>query len=135
MAEIEVRYSGGRRCEAVHGPSGTTLMTDVPTEHGGTGSSFSPTDLLAAALGTCVATTLGNVAERNRIDLTGTRLTVTKEMSAGPPRRIAKLSTRILIPRGLDGTQRTKLERAAHSCPVHQTLRGNVEMTIEFVDP
>jgi putative redox protein len=135
MVEIGVTYRGELRCEATHGPSGTTLITDAPVDNHGKGQSFSPTDLVATALGTCIPTIMGIVAEREHIDLTGMQITVTKEMSAQPPRRIAKLTTRIVMPKGLDPKHRVKLEKAAHTCPVHQTLQGSVEMPIEFVYP
>ena len=135
MVQIDVTYRGGLRCEAVHGPSGQRLVTDAPVDNRGKGESFSPTDLVATALGTCIPTVMGIVAEREKIDLTGMRVTVTKEMSPQPPRRIAKLTTRIIMPAGLEEKQKVKLEKAAHTCPVHQTLQGNVEMPIEFVYP
>lgn len=135
MVQIDVTYLGGLRCEAVHGPSNQTLVTDAPVDNRGKGERFSPTDLVAAALGTCIPTIMGMVAEREKIDLTGLRVTVTKEMTAAPPRRIAKLATRIVMPAGLDEKQRAKLEKVAHTCPVHQTLNGNVEMPIEFIYP
>ena len=135
MVQIDVTYLGGLRCEAVHGPSNQKFETDAPVDNRGKGERFSPTDLVAAALGTCIPTIMGMVAEREKIDLTGLKVTVTKEMTAAPPRRIAKLATRIVMPAGLDEKQRAKLEKAAHTCPVHQTLQGNVEMPIEFVYP
>lgn len=133
MVQIDIVYQGGLRCEAVHGPSGTKLVTDAPVDNQGKGESFSPTDLVATALGVCIPTIMGIVAEREQINLAGMRISVQKEMSAEPPRRIAKLAVRILMPQGLTETQKTKLERAALTCPVHQTLHGNVEMPIEFV--
>jgi putative redox protein len=133
MVQIDGIYQGGLRCQAVHGPSGTTLVTDAPVDNHGKGESFSPTDLVATALGTCILTVMGIVAEREKIDLTGMGVTVQKEMSAEPPRRIARLATRIVMPTGLTEQQKTKLEKAAHTCPVHQTLQGKVEMPIEFV--
>ena len=93
MVQINVTYQGGLRCQAVHGPSGTTLVTDAPVDNHGKGESFSPTDLVATALGACIPTVMGIVAEREKIDLTGMRVTVQKEMSAEPPRRIARLAT------------------------------------------
>ena len=135
MVQIDVTYQGGLRCHAVHGPSGTTLVTDAPVDNHGKGESFSPTDLVATALGACIPTIMGIVAEREQIDLTGMRITVQKEMSAEPPRRIARLATRIVMPKGLTDQQKIKLEKAALTCPVHQTLHGNVELPIEFVYP
>jgi len=135
VVQIDVTYQGGLRCQAVHGPSRTQLVTDAPVDNHGKGESFSPTDLVATALGTCIATIMGIVAERDNILLTGLRITVQKEMSPDPPRRIARLATRIVMPKGLTEQQKAKLEKAAHTCPVHQTLHGNVDMPIEFVYP
>jgi putative redox protein len=135
MVQIDITYQGGLRCQAVHGPSGTKLVTDAPVDNQGKGESFSPTDLVATALGVCIPTIMGIVGDREKIDLSGIRITVQKEMSAEPPRRIAKLSVRIVMPRGLTEQQKAKLEKAAYTCPVHQTLHGNVEMPIEFVYP
>jgi putative redox protein len=119
----------------VHGPSGQKLVTDAPVDNQGKGESFSPTDLVATALGACIPTIMGIVAEREQINLAGMRISVQKEMSAELPRRISKLTTRIVMPGGLTEQQKAKLERAAYTCPVHQTLQGNVEMPIEFVYP
>ena len=135
MVQIDVTYQVGLRCQAVHGPSGQKLVTDAPVDNHGKGESFSPTDLVATALGTCILTIMGIVAEREKIDLTSLRITVQKEMSAEPPRRIAKLATRIVMPKGLTEPQKVKLEKAAHTCPVHQTLQGKVDLPIEFVYP
>jgi len=135
MVRIDVAYQGGLRCEATHGPSGQTLITDAPADNHGKGESFSPTDLVSTALGTCIATIMGIVAEREKIDLADLRITVQKEMSAEPPRRIARLITRIEMPKGLTEQQRAKLEKTAHTCPVHQTLQGKVDMPVEFVYP
>jgi len=133
MVRIDVTYQGGLRCEAVHGPSGQKLLTDAPVDNHGKGERFSPTDLVATALGTCIPTIMGMVAEREKIDLTSLRITVQKEMSAEPPRRIARLITRIVMPKGLTEPQKAKLEKAAQTCPVHQTLQGKVDLPIEFV--
>lgn len=133
MVQIDVTYQGGLRCQAVHGPSRTQLVTDAPADNHGKGESFSPTDLVATGLGTCIATIMGIVAERDNIVLAGLRIAVEKEMSSDPPRRIARLATRIVMPGGLTEQQKAKLEKAAHTCPVHQTLHGNVDMPIEFV--
>ena len=135
MVQIDVAYQGGLRCQAVHGPSRQELITDAPVDNHGKGESFSPTDLVATALGACIATIMGIVAEREKIDLTSLRITVQKEMSAEPPRRIARLITRIEMPKGLTEQQRIKLEKTAHTCPVHQTLQGKVDMPVEFVYP
>lgn len=133
---IEVTYEGQLRCTATHGPSGSRLTTDAPVDNHGRGEAFSPTDLVATALGTCVLTVMGIVAERNQLDLTGTRVHVTKEMVQQPIRRIGRLAVVVTVPaeraERLSGTDRRKLETAAHHCPVHQSLHPDIEAPIEF---
>jgi putative redox protein len=133
--EIQAIYTGKLGCQATHGPSGTTLQTDAPVDNGGNGASFSPTDLVATALGTCVLTILGLVSERHEVDLTGAEVRVTKEMIAQPTRRIGALRCQVRIPAHAvqDGSMRTRLETAARKCPVHQSLHPDIEAPIEFV--
>ncbi len=133
--EIDIEYRGGLRCDAVHVPSGISLHTDAPVDNGGSGASFSPTDLVATALGTCIVTTLALVAQRHDLDLAGTKVHVRKEMVTDPVRRIGGLPTRVTFPPGLsiDDAMRTRLERAAAKCPVHQSLHPDVDASIEFV--
>ena len=88
MVEIRIQYLGDLRCTAAHGPSQTTLLTDAPVDNHGRGESFSPTDLVATALGTCIVTTMGIFAQRHDIDLRGAKITVQKEMTSVPVRRI-----------------------------------------------
>lgn len=130
--EVSIVYQGELRCEATHGPSGVKLHTDAPVDNHGRGESFSPTDLVATALGACVLTILGIQAEKHQIDLSGTRVTVQKHMSSDLPRRIAKLPVQVVIPIAVDDRMRTVLERAAHTCPVHQSLHAEIEKPIEF---
>lgn len=132
MVKVSIRYEGGLRCAAVHGPSGAEIKTDAPVDNHGRGESFSPTDLVAAGLGTCMATIMGIVAERHGIDLRGMQIEVTKEMSADAPRRIARLATTIRVPVASDHPQRTLLENAALTCPVHQSLHPDVLKPVDF---
>ena len=129
---ISITYDGSLRCTAVHGPSGSRLITDAPVDNMGKGEAFSPTDLVATALGTCMATTMAIVADRERIDLTGMTVDVVKHMELKPFRRIGRLETRIVVRTKLTSEQRQKLENAAHACPVHKSLAPNVEMPIHF---
>lgn len=130
--EITVTYQGGLRCEARHGPSGRTLHTDAPVDNQGKGESFSPTDLVATALGTCMLTIMGIVAERHGIPLAGARVRVEKHMVADPARRIGRLPVTIRVPGRLDDKQKKLLMNAAETCPVHKTLGANVEMPIAW---
>lgn len=135
--EINIVYEGQLRCAATHGPSGATLATDAPVDNHGKGESFSPTDLVATALGSCVMTIMGIVADRHQIDLTGTRIQVTKEMVQQPIRRIGRLPVTLTIPADkaakVDAADRAKLETAARHCPVHQSLHPDIDSPIEFV--
>ena len=135
--EIDIVYEGQLRCTATHGPSGATLATDAPLDNHGKGESFSPTDLVATALGSCVMTIMGIVAERNQIDLTGMRIHVSKEMIQQPIRRIGRLPVTVTVPADkatkISAAERTKLETAARHCPVHQSLHPDIDSPIEFV--
>ena len=133
MVKATTRYEGGLRCRAVHGPSGTTLVTDAPVDNHGKGESFSPTDLVATALGACMMTIMGIVAERHGLDLTGMTAETEKAMTAAPPRRTATLRTRITGPLPAYQPQRQPLEQAAHTCPVHKSLHPEIDAAIEFV--
>jgi uncharacterized OsmC-like protein len=133
MVEISVRYEGDLRCSARHGPSGSTLVTDAPVDNHGKGEAFSPTDLLAAALPACMMTIMGIVAAREGIDLRGMTATTTKVMSTDAPRRIASLHTIITLPIAADHPHRGRLEQAAHTCPVHKSLRESIEADVTFM--
>ncbi len=135
--EINLTYQGGLHCTATHGPSRQTLNTDAPVDNGGKGAAFSPTDLVATALGTCMGTVMGLVAKRNNLDIEGLQIQVIKEMTAGPVRRIGSLKTRLVFARGkaLSATDRAKLEAAARACPVKHSLHPDVQTPVEFVYP
>ncbi len=132
MVAISIRYEGGLRCAATHGPSAQSLHTDAPVDNHGRGESFSPTDLVATALGTCMATIMGLVAERHQVDLRGMTVQVTKVMTAEAPRRIARLVTTINVPLPSDHPQRILLENAALTCPVHHSLHPEIEKPVDF---
>jgi putative redox protein len=132
MVEINITYDGDLRCTAAHGPSGTILQTDAPKDNMGKGESFSPTDLVATALGTCMMTVMGIAARKMEIDLTGTRVRVLKEMAAAPARRIARLTVEFSLPRAITPEQRRQLESAAHACPVSKSLGADVDIPVTF---
>jgi putative redox protein len=132
MIAIQVEYQGDLHCKAVHGPSGTQLSTDAPKDNQGRGESFSPTDLVATALGTCMLTIMGIMARTLNIDIAGTTATVDKEMTATAPRMIQSLTVKIHVPHSLSPEDQQKLERAAYTCPVHKSLHPDVQTPIEF---
>ncbi len=133
MIQITIDYRGDLRCQATHGPSQNTVITDAPVDNHGRGESFSPTDLVATALGTCMATVMGIFAQRHDIDLRGMKVTVQKEMTQVPMRRIARLPTEIVVPLAATHPQREALERAALTCPVHQSLLAEIEKPVTFL--
>ncbi|MCC9602377.1 OsmC family protein [Stieleria sp. JC731] len=132
--EIKAVYTGTLGCEATHGPSGKQLVTDAPVDNGGKGESFSPTDLVATALGTCILTILALVGERHELDLAGVNVQVTKEMIQKPVRRIGALRCVVTIPANVidDQAMRTRLETAARHCPVHQSIHPDIDAPIDF---
>lgn len=132
MVQIDVAYEGTLRCVATHGPSQAALTTDAPVDNHGRGASFSPTDLVATALGTCMLTVMGIAADKHGWDLRGSRARVVKHMVADPARRIARLEVELVMAGRHDERARTTLERAALTCPVHRTLHGSVEIPVAF---
>ncbi len=131
MVKISIDYTGKLHCSATHGPSSTTLATDAPLDNQGKGESFSPTDLVATALGTCIATTMAIVAERHGVELSGMTVEVGKEMTDAP-RRIGRLTTAVHVPLPADHPQRELLEKTALGCPVHRSLGAEMERPTEF---
>ena len=132
--QIDMVYEGSLQCKAVHVPSGKALATEAPVDNGGKGESFSPTDLVATALGTCVLTIMGLVAQRNGLDIAGTTVRVLKEMTAVPIRRIGALKVSVVYPKDktISAIDRAKLEQAAKACPVKQSLHPDIEVAIDF---
>ena len=129
-----VEYKGELRTEAVHLKSGKTIITDAPIDNQGKGEAFSPTDLVATALGSCMITIMGIVAEREGIILNGTTAEVEKVMATSP-RRIGEVKIKIKFIKKLNRDQKNKLERAAKSCPVSGSLSENLKETVEFIYP
>lgn len=132
--EITGRYVDNLKVELTHGPSGTRLTTAAPKDNQGDGSSFSPTDLLAAAFGSCMLTLIAIVGRREGIDLSGLSFRLEKHM-ASDPRRVGAVPATIWMPAGLTAEQRTKLEHAARTCPVHKSVEAAIERPVQFVYP
>lgn len=131
MVKMTGIYTGEKHCRTEHEPSRSVLETDAPKDNQGRGESFSPTDLVATALGTCILTTLAIVGEKEGLNLKDSRMSVEKEMT-GTPRRIASLKTVIELPAALTQAWRERLETAAHNCPVRKSLHPDVVVPIEF---
>lgn len=139
MATIHIDYLGKLRTECVHLQSGTHINTDAPTDNQGRGEAFSPTDLIANALGTCIITTIAIMARRDSIDLTGSELNVTKIMTSQPPRRIARIEVNLTLRTNQQGNPflpddetRARLEAIAHTCPVAISLHPDIEQAVSI---
>jgi uncharacterized OsmC-like protein len=130
--EITGNYIGNLKVALTHGPSGTHLTTVPPVDNQGDGSSFSPTDLVATALGACMLSLISIVGERDGLDLTGLAFRAEKHM-ASDPRRVSRIPVTIQMPKGLTPPQRKKLENAALTCPVHKSLHPDMEKPVTFV--
>lgn len=132
MVRINLSYQGGLRCSATHELSGNTISTDAPLDNNGRGESFSPTDLVATALGACMATVMGIMAERKGISLEGLRIEVRKYMSEDAPRRISRIEIDLQMPIPEDHPERKLLESAARGCPVHHSLHPDIETVFNW---
>jgi len=131
MVHIHARYLGDLRCEATHGPSGSRIETDAPADNHGRAERFSPTDLVAAALATCMMTVVGILANERGWDLRGMTAEIEKEM-VGPPRRIGRLRVTVHMPIALAPADRQAVETLAHACPVAHSLHPGIETVIRF---
>lgn len=131
MVKVTATYEGEKHCEIVHGPSQSKIATDAPKDNNGRGELFSPTDLVAAATGSCILTVMAIMAEKDGVDIQGTYTTVEKEMLLNP-RRIGKLTVNIFMPKTLEASYRKKLENTAHTCPVKKSLNAEIEIPVQF---
>jgi putative redox protein len=128
MVKIKVEYLGDLRCEVEHTPTGTRHITDAPLDNNGQARSISPTDSLAGAIGSCIATIMGIKAQTMNVDLTGMIITVSKEMQNKPYRRISKLIIDILFPHQLEKKELTIFSNVIKSCPVTRSLHPDIEL-------
>ncbi|WP_026463395.1 OsmC family protein [Adhaeribacter aquaticus] len=132
MSTITSFYPGNLRTEAKHNASGNTIITDAPVDNNGRGEAFSPTDLVCAALGSCMTTIMGIVANKHGLNIDGIQIEITKIMSANP-RRIAEIILNFTMPaNNLSPQDRALLENAAHTCPVALSLHPDIKQTTTF---
>ena len=127
-----VVYKGELRCECTHLQSGTVIETDAPTDNRGKGERFSPTDTLCVALATCMITTMGIRAGDMKIDLSGTKIDVTKYMLADP-RRVGKIEVTLHLPDlQLEEKDRLFLEKIGDTCPVMKSIHPDLQVIAEY---
>lgn len=132
MVKMKAVYTGGLHCKLEHAPSGSEIHTDAPKDNQGRGERFSPTDLVGAALASCILTTIAIVAERDNVSIGGATAEVEKEMLDNP-RRIGALRVRVTLADTIGLDYRAKLERVARQCPAHRSLHPDVQVTISFL--
>ena len=132
MVEIRIDYEGQLRCTSQHMPSSTKIETDAPVDNKGRGESFSPTDLVATALGSCMATVIGITADQKSIDVRGMRVVVQKEMSADLPRRIDQIIVEMFMPLSESHPDRRVLQSAALSCPVQHSIHPDIKVDLTW---
>ncbi len=130
-ATAEIIYLGELRTDAVHLKSGEKIVTDAPVDNNGKGQAFSPSDLLATSLGTCMLTIVCMVAERHEINLKGTKVIVSKVMAANP-RRVSEIHVQFEIPGSFSEKDRILLENAAKTCPVAYSLHPDIKQEVHF---
>ncbi len=130
----KIIYNGTLRCNATHIQSGTVIETDAPTDNKGKGEKFSPTDLLCVSLATCIVTTMAIKATDLEVELSNTKIEVTKHMLS-EPRRIGKIEINLKYPAALSLSDKNKiiLERVSHTCPVAKSLHPDVEIVVEHI--
>ena len=131
MVRIDATYDGNLRCTAIHEPSGAKLITDAPVDNMGNGESFSPTDLLATSMLTCVMTIVAIRADSKEIDVSGMIGSVEKTMAASP-RRVAKLEVVINLPSGISMDDRAWLITEGCNCPVCVSVSESMEVDVTF---
>ncbi len=127
MVEINGQYTGELRCQLHHGPSGTTIETDAPADNHGRAERFSPTDLIAAALITCMVTTVAIRTRERGWNLEGARMRVKKIMSTDAPRRIIELPVEVWMPIALDAASRAEVEAILADCPVYKSIHPDIK--------
>ena len=130
----KVIYEGELRTKATHLQSGKTIYTDAPVDNQGKGDAFSPTDLVAASLASCMLTIMGIVARRDGILLEGTVAEVEKIM-VKDPRRIGEIKIKFIFKHTIEKKDRVKLERAVRTCPVSGSLHQDLKENIDFIYP
>ena len=134
MPTSKIVYLGDLRTQATHLQSGVEIITDAPVDNNGKGEAFSPTDLVATALGSCAMTIMGIVAQRDEIDFRGSSIEINKIMSAETPRRIVEVQVlfKMKTPEPLSEAIKAKYVRIAQTCPVALSLKEDLKQTMVF---
>jgi uncharacterized OsmC-like protein len=131
MATTETTYLGELRTEVTHVLSGNKLITDAPLDNNGKGEAFSPTDLLASSLGSCMLTVMGIAARTHQINMDGATCSITKIM-ASDPRRVGEIQAEVTFTGALTDKEKAILEHSAKTCPVFYSLHPDIQKVISF---
>lgn len=130
METIRTKYTGDLRTSATHVQSAETLITDAPVDNRGKGENFSPTDLLATALGSCMLTIMGICAREHHFNIDGTKVSITKVMASNP-RRVSEVVLELYFPSNSYTEKQKKLIKvAAETCPVALSLHPDLKQTV-----
>lgn len=131
MIDIEIKYDGNLRTTARHLKSGSVITTDAPADNRGKGEQFSPTDLFATALGSCMLTIMGITADTHGFKISGSRIKINKVMGKSP-RRVSHIKVIIDLPGHLNEKQKKLLMKAAHHCPVSKSIHEDIKEEVIF---
>ena len=131
MSTSKIIYKNNLRTEAQHIASGQKIITDAPLDNNGKGEAFSPTDLVATALASCMITIMAIAAEKNGINISDTSASVKKIMGTNP-RTISDIVVEITMSKDIALKDRKRLEKAALACPVHKSLHPDMNKEITF---
>lgn len=131
MVKMTAHYQGEKHCEILHEPSSSIIGTDAPRDNNGRGELFSPTDLIGAAMGSCMLTVMAIAAEKEGVSIKGSRVNIEKEMVQNP-RRIAKLNIALHLPQNVPHDYRKKLEQVGLTCPVKLSLHPDMQIPVIF---
>lgn len=132
MVEMTLVYEGGLHTVAQHEPSGAKLETDAPVDNQGKGEAFSPTDLLATSLASCMLTTMAIVGDREGWALEGSKARVEKHMELEPRRRVGRVVVEMDLPGGFSAEAQERLDRTARGCPVATSLHPDLEIDLRL---
>lgn len=131
MLTVKTKYLGGLRTQAKHLGSANEIITDAPLDNQGKGEAFSPTDLLATALGSCMLTIIGIAAREHGFSIDGTDAEITKHMLSSP-RRVGKVEINFIFPHAYSDKQKRIIEKAGRTCPVAMSLHSELIQDIRF---
>ena len=129
-----VTYLGNLRTESVHIPSNEKIVTDAPIDNNGKGEAFSPTDLVASSLSSCILTVIGIVSKKINYDPTNTKSSV-KKIMGDKPRRIVEIEVKIKFSKSTDSKTKSIIEKTALNCPVAKSLHPDIKQNVSFIWP